>query len=199
MSYPPDTLGHMASVDDVAAAILDTYGPADPMKLQKLLYYVQAWSLAWRGQPMFEEPIEAWQYGPVVERIYQRYKKYGYDPIERAEAGSPANLSSEEFETLRAVIDEYWIFAGTTLSDLTHSEPPWVEARNGLPDDARSRREISRESLKRNYRAKATFSHPLRRPLVESGDERVRRIVEEGSGEALQGLIEQTLHVRVGD
>jgi uncharacterized phage-associated protein len=188
----------MASVDDVAATILDTYGPADPLKLQKLLYYVQAWSLAWRDRPLFEEPIEAWQYGPVVEQIYQRYKKYGYDPIERSEAGSSANLSSEELETLRAVVDEYWIFAGTTLSDLTHSEPPWVEARQGLPDDARSRREISRESMKQNYRARATFSHPLRRPLIDSDDERVRRVVEEGSGEALQALIEQTLHVRVG-
>jgi uncharacterized phage-associated protein len=148
----------MASVDDVAAAILSAYAPADPLKLQKLLYYVQAWSLAWRDEPMFEDNIEAWVYGPVIDGIYQRYKRYGYDQIEHAEAGNRQNLSAEEFATLRLglrrVLEVCWNYNVRS----THSEPPWVEARAGLPDDSRSRRVISQEAIKRHYRTGATFS-----------------------------------------
>lgn len=167
------------------------------MKLQKLLYYVQAWSLAWRDEPMFPEEIEAWQYGPVIEPIYQEYKHFGYDPITEPESGNASALTADEMSTLVAVVEEYWKLAGTTLADLTHSEPPWVEARKGLPDDARSRRVISKDSIKRNYRAYASFGHPSRSSLIKDGDPLTAEVIERGSGEALQALIERTLGVKI--
>ena len=52
------------------------------LKLQKLLYYIQAWFLVKnQGQPLFKENIEAWQYGPVVREIYDKYKCFGRNPI----------------------------------------------------------------------------------------------------------------------
>lgn len=39
------------------------------LRLQKLLYYVQAWSMAMRSRPMFPERIEAWGHGPVVPNL----------------------------------------------------------------------------------------------------------------------------------
>ena len=50
----------------------------DNLKLQKLLYYAQAWHLVFRGKPLFRERIEAWVHGPVVPLIYREYRKYGY-------------------------------------------------------------------------------------------------------------------------
>lgn len=54
-----------------------------PLKLQKILYYVQATFLAQHGQPLFNEPIQKWQYGPVVPSVYFEFKDYGISHINR--------------------------------------------------------------------------------------------------------------------
>ena len=60
----------MASVFDVAKYILNKKGRMSPMKLQKLVYYSQCWSLAWDDKPLFNNRIEAWANGPVVRDLY---------------------------------------------------------------------------------------------------------------------------------
>lgn len=65
---------HMASVFDVAVAILEKSGPMTAMKLQKLVYYCQAWHLVWEDKPMFPERIEAWASGPIVPDLYAAHK-----------------------------------------------------------------------------------------------------------------------------
>src|SRR5271165_1232342 len=50
------------------------------LKLQKLLYYVQGYHLAFYGSELFPDPIVAWQYGPVVEGVYHNFKRFGYGP-----------------------------------------------------------------------------------------------------------------------
>jgi len=64
----------MVSVLDVAANILAKRGPMSVMKLQKLVYYCQAWSLVWDDRPMFREPIEAWTMGPAVPALYREHR-----------------------------------------------------------------------------------------------------------------------------
>lgn len=63
-----------ASAHDVAAYLLEKYGPMSPWKLHKLLYYAQAWHLVWEDEPLFDEPIEAWGSGPVVPALYPLHK-----------------------------------------------------------------------------------------------------------------------------
>ncbi len=60
----------MAQVADVAAYILEKCGPMTAMKLQKLVYYSQAWHLVWTEKPLFDNRIEAWANGPVVWELY---------------------------------------------------------------------------------------------------------------------------------
>src|SRR5580704_12809669 len=67
-----------------------------PLRLQKLLYYVQGWSLALRGRPAFDDEIEAWTLGPVVPEIYRQFKPVGALVIVPAQAGEPAELSSSD-------------------------------------------------------------------------------------------------------
>lgn len=64
----------MVSVFDVAVSILEEHGPMTAMKLQKLVYYCQAWHLVWEGEPMFREEIQAWASGPVVPELYAAHK-----------------------------------------------------------------------------------------------------------------------------
>jgi len=63
-----------AGVLDVATYILGKHGPMTHMKLQRLVYYSQAWHLAWDGVPLFPERIEAWANGPVVPVLYEALK-----------------------------------------------------------------------------------------------------------------------------
>ena len=64
------------SVFDVAAYILDKLGPISTIKLQKLVYYCQAWSLVWDEEPLFSERIEAWVNGPVVRELLHFTEEY---------------------------------------------------------------------------------------------------------------------------
>lgn len=117
----------MASVRDVAAFILAELGQMGTMKLQKLVYYSQAWSTVWDSQPLFQERIEAWDRGPVVRDLYREHRRMPF--IERVDRGDPARLSDDQRATIRAVLDVYGRRSEWWLSELTHREPPWLEAR----------------------------------------------------------------------
>jgi uncharacterized phage-associated protein len=126
----------MAHVWDVAAFILKERGPMSAMKLQKLVYYSQAWSLVWDEAPLFPEPIQAWANGPVSPALYGYHR--GLFTVEPgAIPGDPGLLTGEERETVHGVLSYYGGMSAQALSDLTHAEAPWNLARSGLnPGDA---------------------------------------------------------------
>jgi uncharacterized phage-associated protein len=96
------------------------------LKLQKLLYYAQGFYLAMHdGEPLFGEPIEAWDHGPVVPQIYQAFKPFGNNPIGRPEPFDPQDYAPEVRELLDAVYRIYGQFTAWKLRDLTHQEAPW--------------------------------------------------------------------------
>ena len=65
----------MPTVFDVAAYVMQQLrGRITAMKLQKLVFYSQAWSLAWHHGPLFEEPVEAWREGPVVRDLWEGHR-----------------------------------------------------------------------------------------------------------------------------
>jgi uncharacterized phage-associated protein len=138
----------MASVHDVASYVLKKHGPISAMKLQKLLYYCQAWSLVWDEKPMFAARIEAWANGPVVPAVYRMHR--GQFQIVRW-SGHFNNLTDQQKETVDAVVDFYGPKTAQWLSDLTHREKPWRDARIGLEDGERGDNEITHASLHEYY------------------------------------------------
>ncbi len=126
--------------------------PITNKKLQKLLYYVQAWHLVFYNTPLFTEPIEAWVHGPAVRGLYGHYKRFGFDPIE--EEVSKADLVRPDAED-RELLDETWALYGgydaEYLERLAHHEDPWRQARNGLDLSDISDNVISHESMKTYY------------------------------------------------
>lgn len=96
------------------------------LKLQKLLYYTQGFNLAIHGQILFEENIEAWQYGPVVPEVYHEYKHLGSSAIP-----PPDKLEIEIDDISMRLIDEvydvYGQFSALKLMNMTHAESPWME------------------------------------------------------------------------
>lgn len=139
----------MASVLDVAAYILQKHGSMTAMKLQKLAYYSQAWSLVWEDRPIFEDRIEAWANGPVVPSLYEFHR--GRFEVSKIAKGNPDALDPADKSTVISVLSFYGDKTSQWLSDLTHSEEPWLDARRGLAPGERGDREITLASMAEYY------------------------------------------------
>lgn len=138
----------MVSVHDVAAYILEAQGRMTAMKLQKLIYYCQAWSLVWDEKPLFREKIEAWANGPVVGELYVGHR--GKFFVSKWK-GSPGRLRKAERDTIDSVLRHYGDKTSQWLSDLSHSEFPWRDARKGLSPESRGYREITHAAMSEYY------------------------------------------------
>ena len=139
----------MTSVLDIAAYILQKKGQVSTWKLQKLVYYCQAWSLVWDEAPLFNEEICAWVNGPVCPALYEKHK--GKYSVRKIKGGNPDKLNDAQKETVDAVIDYYGDRTPQWLSSLTHLEDPWKNARKGVPPRERSTEPISLESMAEYY------------------------------------------------
>lgn len=139
----------MANVHDVAAYILARRGSMTAMKLQKLVYYCQAWALVWDEKPLFGERIEAWANGPVVRELYERHR--GQFLVTQWPWGSPDSLDKTERETVDAVMDFYGDKPAVWLSNLTHQEDPWLDARKGLAPGEPGCKEITHAAMAEYY------------------------------------------------
>lgn len=100
-----------------------------PLKLQKLLYFAQAASLAVNKKPLFEDEIQAWHLGPAVYSIYKKFEKYGGLPLPQSEA-SDEGISQETASFLTEVWKEFGKFSAKELVEITHRHKPWKEAFN---------------------------------------------------------------------
>lgn len=112
------------------------------LKLQKLVYYAQGFSLAIHDRPLFGDTIEAWALGPVIPELYRKYKDHGANSIP---VPTELNMSKFDEDTTNLLNEVYAVFgqySAWKLSEMTHREPPWVDAV-GKPDNT-----ITHESLK---------------------------------------------------
>jgi len=137
----------MAQVMDVARYIINysnrmEYGISN-LKLQKLLYFVQAYFLLRRGGTCFSEPIEAWDFGPVVSVVYHEFKRFGNGdiPAVRSYLDISDDLTSiiqkkydqdvipaRDRALIEEVVDNFRDFSATALVTLTHNQDPWIDA-----------------------------------------------------------------------
>ncbi|WP_167762518.1 Panacea domain-containing protein [Brevundimonas intermedia] len=108
--------------------------PIRQLKLQKILYFCYAWYAGNKGEELFSEDVEAWQFGPVVREVYLEFKDCGSTPITHKateldwetldfkEPEIPTGLAEE----LRPVWDEYKAKSDAWLVEATHApNEPW--------------------------------------------------------------------------
>lgn len=146
----------MASSLDVARYLIHLASPSEdeetdslnPLRLQKLLYYVQGWHLAVRGKALFAGKIEAWTNGPVVKEVYQQFSNLGYRFIPPTDGAVPPSLSEADKTFIKSIWDSYKRYSATALRDMTHQEVPWLTARGPLGPTERSNVEITHKSLR---------------------------------------------------
>ncbi|SRR5579872_5803357 len=135
---------------DVADYILHRVGGMSAMKLQKLVYYSQAWSLAWTDAPLFLEEIEAWSDGPVVRSLYNKHRGH-FRLVRGFFGGEPERLTPDQKDVIDKVLKFYGAKDPQWLSNLTHLEDPWKNARLGLKPGDRGRNVISKDTMLRYY------------------------------------------------
>ena len=154
--------GKPVSVLDVASYILKKQPKKHSLtawKLQKLVYYCQAWSLVWDEQPLFKERVLAWANGPVIKELYDQHKGLFY--VKKIPKGNPQLLSSNQKDSIDQVLKGYGDKSAQWLSDLTHMETPWIEARKGLNPGERGEVEISLASMVDYYSEVNLWGQPV--------------------------------------
>lgn len=143
------------AVDYIIGRHADEDGSLSILKLQKLLYYVQAWHLAFGRGPLFAGKFQAWVHGPVSRQVYDRFKETHslFSAVVaqdiRAEF-NPEALPAEARDHIDEILDAYGQFSGLQLENMTHGEAPWIQARGRLKSFERCETEIN-EGLMREF------------------------------------------------
>lgn len=123
-------------------------------QLQKLVYYAQAWSLVLNKEKLFNERIEAWVHGPAIPDLYEKFKRFGAEPIILEPEELQFNFPKKQKEVLENVWRVYGKLDANYLEVLVHSEIPWQEARKELQGFESSNNEILLKTMKSYYSEK---------------------------------------------
>jgi uncharacterized phage-associated protein len=132
-----------------------------PMKLVKLTYIAHGWHLAMKdGKELLGEPVQAWQYGPVVPSVYHAFKDCGSNQVTVPLFPDTIKLiDTSEEEFLNEVWTAYGKYTGLQLSTLTHQpNTPWSVVWNQLNGKNRSSAIIPNDLIKKHYLAKMQSS-----------------------------------------
>ena len=122
----------MYNVLDVARYIIDyeaTQGrTVSNLRLQKLLYFVQCAFIGILGHACFDDSIEAWDYGPVVPKVYRAYKEYGSTVIPASSQPVSRKFSDKDSAIITTMLSATSNYTTGELVDITHSQEPWKNA-----------------------------------------------------------------------
>ncbi len=124
------------------------------LKLQKLIYYAQAWHLAYFGVRLIDGDFQAWVHGPVLPENYREFRSFGWKPIiieelnqDFIERFCSEIVEPKQCDLLNDVVDEYFGLTAFQLERMTHSEDPWIIARRDLASDVPSENVITEKSM----------------------------------------------------
>ena len=152
----------MENVEKVIAFFLQKE-TISPKKLQKLLYYAYAWTLALLNEDeehldnrLFDECFEAWVHGPVLPDVYSKYKEYGWGNIPQ----DAITVASDSPPDVKDVLEQVWTvyggMSGNQLEAISHQETPWQKARAGVPVYEPSHQKISDVEMFKFYNQQAS-------------------------------------------
>ena len=134
-----------------AMYVLNNFDRITTTKLQKLVYYCQAWSLVIIAEPLFDEDFQAWVNGPVCPKLYSFHKGEFDISIDDFRDIEPPPLTDEEKQVIDFVLYKYGKMKPSELIKQTHKENPWLEARGNTPQGVKSKEIISKEEMQDFY------------------------------------------------
>lgn len=148
------------TIDTIVLAdyILKHYGPMSHLKLQKLVFYCDAYSLAYFGRELITDNFEAWVHGPVCRRLYDSLKDKSklYSDIAYSDDGTDVDnvfmtLVSDQQSLIKSILDQLSSWSSLELETATHQETPWLKARVGYGEADKCNVIISKQDMKEYY------------------------------------------------
>lgn len=143
----------------LADYILKHYGPMSHLKVQKLLYYCEAYHLAYFDANLVREEFEAWVHGPVCREVYNQlkensllYSDLAFDGSYNPDEVIQSELSTDQQQLIKDVLVELSTWSGLQLEAATHNEKPWIEARVGFGPADRCENIVSKETMRDFYK-----------------------------------------------
>jgi uncharacterized phage-associated protein len=107
--------------------------PISNLKLQKILYFIQAYFLVEVGKPCFSDVIEAWDYCPIVPSVFKEYRIFGSLNIPCTDDGSEFRyIKSDDYDSLNCILAEVSKDTESRLTYITRKQSPWIEARKSM-------------------------------------------------------------------
>ena len=122
------------------------------LKVQKLLYFSEAWTQVLLERELFSEYIEAWAHGPVVREVFDQFNGSGWQPL--STTGEIVEFDSDVSGVLLQVLEAYGDVSAKTLEEMTHQDQPWKDTRGSLSLEARCSDVISKDSIKAYFTEK---------------------------------------------
>ncbi len=157
-----EVIKKLGKIDAVTLAnfILKEYGPMSHLKLQKLLYYCDAYHLAYFDEPIINEEFEAWVHGPVCRIVFDQLKDKSilYSDLSFDESSEPEKelekvLTSSQMGLINEILKTISPWEDLELEAATHRESPWISARKNLGPADRCAHVISKEEMRLYYKA----------------------------------------------
>jgi len=138
--------------------VLEKRGQMSLLKLQKLLYFIEGYHLAYFSESLIDDDFEAWVHGPVSRKLYNQLKDISIlhtevnyvqgDEEELPSVTLNEHLTSEQIELVDNVLDLYAQESAFSLESITHQQAPWIETREGFASSERCEKVIPKEQIK---------------------------------------------------
>lgn len=133
------------NINDIAKYIINKL-EITPLALQKTLYFIQGFSIAFNNKFIFNDIPCAWIHGPVYPKVYRKYKSFAYNPIDE-NLNESIILNSNDKQLIDSIIKYLSLYNGTILEKITHMETPWINARKGLKPNEPSEEPIKLDDI----------------------------------------------------
>ncbi len=158
---------NLKKIDSIVLSdyILLKYGAMSHLKLQKLLFYCDAYHLAYFDEELVTDKFQAWVHGPVSRKVFDSFKDKSILYADLSFDGNKENvlklfleLISEQQELINDILSVLSQWTSMQLETSTHNETPWVEARKGAAKGDICCNEISKETTKLFYKKELRLS-----------------------------------------
>ena len=144
-----------SKIDQIVNYIITHLGEVTPLALEKLLSFSNGVNYALNGSQLISEESQAWAHGPVYPQVYNKYKKFGYKPIDdgiySTQGCMLSKVSEAELNAIDLVINTFGLYSPKTLEKISHSQEPWKEKRVGYKEDEAGRKVIDENAIKVFY------------------------------------------------
>ena len=141
-----------SKIEQISNYLITHLEEVTPLALEKLLFFSNGVNYALNGSRLITEESQAWAHGPVYPCVYNKYKKYGYKPINDGIYSTHgclvSKLSDDEIKAIDLVIKTFGLYSPKTLEKISHSQIPWIEKRNGYSEEEAGNDIIDENSVK---------------------------------------------------